>query len=43
MSDSLALGAWGVFWVCFLLILHTYVCYPIILFFAYSLEQTRRD
>jgi len=32
-----------VFWVSFLLVAHTYLLYPIGLFFAYSLVQVRRD
>jgi cellulose synthase/poly-beta-1,6-N-acetylglucosamine synthase-like glycosyltransferase len=32
-----------VFWVSFLLVAHTYLLYPIVLFFAYSLVQVRRD
>jgi cellulose synthase/poly-beta-1,6-N-acetylglucosamine synthase-like glycosyltransferase len=36
-------AAQSVFWVCLLLIAYTYVFYPMILFFAYSLAQVRRD
>jgi len=32
-----------VFWASFLLVAHTYLIYPIVLFFAYSLVQVRRD
>jgi cellulose synthase/poly-beta-1,6-N-acetylglucosamine synthase-like glycosyltransferase len=32
-----------VFWTSFLLVAHTYLLYPILLFFAYSLVQVRRD
>src|SRR5215831_4197427 len=32
-----------VFWGSFLLVAHTYLLYPIVLFFAYSLVQIRRD
>lgn len=32
-----------VFWVSLLLVAHTYLLYPILLFFAYSLVQVRRD
>jgi cellulose synthase/poly-beta-1,6-N-acetylglucosamine synthase-like glycosyltransferase len=32
-----------VFWASFLLVAHTYLLYPIVLFFAYSLVQVRRD
>ena len=32
-----------VFWVSFLLVAHTYLLYPVALFFAYSLVQVRRD
>ena len=31
------------FWICALLVAHTYVLYPIVLFVAYSMEQVRRD
>lgn len=33
----------GLFWACFLLVAHTYVLYPIFLFFASSLVQMGRD
>ena len=32
-----------IFWSCLLLVAHTYVIYPIVLFLAYGLEQLRRD
>ncbi len=32
-----------VFWGCLLLVAHTYLLYPILLFLAYGLEQLRRD
>jgi cellulose synthase/poly-beta-1,6-N-acetylglucosamine synthase-like glycosyltransferase len=32
-----------VFWTSFLLVAHTYLLYPIVLFLAYSLVQVRRD
>src|SRR5215468_10528186 len=32
-----------VFWTSFLLVAHTYLLYPIVLFLAYSLVQMRRD
>ncbi|HTK89141.1 MAG TPA: hypothetical protein VL948_02750, partial [Verrucomicrobiae bacterium] len=32
-----------VFWGSFLLVAHTYLLYPIVLFLAYSLVQIRRD
>jgi hypothetical protein len=32
-----------VFWGSFLLVVHTYLLYPIVLFLAYSLVQIRRD
>jgi cellulose synthase/poly-beta-1,6-N-acetylglucosamine synthase-like glycosyltransferase len=32
-----------VFWSCFLLVAHTYVLYPAVLFAAYALAQLRRD
>jgi cellulose synthase/poly-beta-1,6-N-acetylglucosamine synthase-like glycosyltransferase len=43
MSGATAAGAVWVFWVCLLLIAHTYILYPIVLFVASSLEQIRRD
>src|SRR5215813_1865171 len=32
-----------VFWASFLLVAHTYLLYPIVLFLAYSFVQVRRD
>src|SRR5262249_26554995 len=32
-----------VFWTSFLLVAHTYLLYPVVLFLAYSLVQMRRD
>src|SRR6266481_3547877 len=32
-----------VFWASLLLVAHTYLLYPIVLFFAYALVQVRRD
>src|SRR4029453_2074133 len=32
-----------IFWGSFLLVVHTYLLYPIVLFLAYSLVQIRRD
>ena len=35
--------AFYLFWICFVLIVHTYFLYPIILFLAYAGSQVRRD
>jgi cellulose synthase/poly-beta-1,6-N-acetylglucosamine synthase-like glycosyltransferase len=41
--NAALVGAQWLFWICLFLVLYSYFIYPLILFGAYSLSQTRRD